>query len=63
MQVLQLDELVAHHHLLSYSFDIHNDTGIDPYMRLELVFPNGTKLIVLPEGMRWDGTELIGLFF
>lgn len=32
-------------------------------MRLELVFPNGTKVIVIPEGTRHDGTELIGLFF
>ena len=63
MMVPQLDKLVANKQLLSYSFEDRNDTGHDPYLRLELIFPDGTKLVVIPEGTHVGGTQLIGLYF
>jgi hypothetical protein len=63
MNVAQLNKLVESKQLRAYTFDCRNDTGEDPYMRLELVFPDGTKLVVLPEGTHADGTERIGLYF
>jgi hypothetical protein len=63
MEIPELDKLITSKHLRSYAFDVRDDTGQDPYSRVELVFSDGTKLIVLPEGKNWDGIERIGLYF
>jgi hypothetical protein len=64
MIIKQLESLVASKQLSSYALDHRDDTGENPYMRLELVFPDGTKLVVIPEGNRHgDGEERIGLYF
>lgn len=57
-----LEKLVQDKQLKQYRFDCFNDTGQDPYYCLELVFPNGTKLVVIPEGKRGN-VERIGLYF
>lgn len=64
--MIELKELyrqVENGTIQSYTFDCRNDTGDDPYMQLELVFQDGTKLIVIPEGKAFDGLERIGLYF
>ena len=63
MTIAQLDKLVASKFIRSYTFDVRNTGGDNPYMRLELVFPDGTKLVVTPEGTDSSGTERIGLQF
>jgi hypothetical protein len=61
--VAELDKQVAKGALKSYTFDVRDDTGENPYMRLELVFPDGMKLVVLPEGFSPAGAERLGLYF
>jgi len=58
----RLERLVSKGLLKSYTFDLRDDTGTDPYMRLELVFPDMTKIVVLPDGKSVDGVERIGLY-
>ena len=58
-----MDKLVDDGQLKSYLLDVRNDTGSDPYMQLELVFPNGFIMIVIPEGRHpTSGVDRIGLF-
>ena len=62
IRVERLETLVQKDLLKSYTFDFQDDTGENPYMRLELIFPDDTKVVVIPEGKRADGLERIGVF-
>lgn len=62
MRVDQLDKLVVSGQLKSYRFSSEDDTGEDPYQRLELVFPSGFKLAVIP-AKKMDGEQSLDLFF
>lgn len=57
-----LEKLVQDKQLKQYRFNCFNDTGQDPYFCLELVFLNGTKMVVIPEG-KSDHVHRIGLYF
>lgn len=58
-----LDRLVSEGVIKSFVFDAREDTPGCPYMRLQIVFLDGTSLIVIPEGKDMGGLERIGLFF
>lgn len=62
MDVQELDQLVESGDLESYKFTNENDTGNDPYQRLELIFRSGKRMVVLPE-KRLDGREGLDLYF
>lgn len=57
----KLDALIATGQLKAYVFDTRNDTGKNPYRRLELTFPQGNKIVILPEGEVF-GEERFGIY-
>ena len=63
----KLEKLVAAQLLTSYAFDVRDDTGSDPYYRLEMIFPNGDKIVILPDPDGWnfgcnEPTKRIGIY-
>lgn len=57
-----MNALVRSGLLTSWQKTHEEDTPGHPYQRLEMVFPDGTQLVVIPEGKHHDGTERLGLY-
>jgi hypothetical protein len=58
----RLEKLVVSGQLKAYTFDHHDDTGSNPYWKLELVFPDGTSIRIIPEGSHPIDGERLGVY-